>query len=292
MKIPRHRHWLKILLTVVVSLAFLAGANAQQGATPVNSPQSSPQQTTAEVPQEPVPEKILTNFVEAGGSYQTLSNGFGLWGAGYVRGVVSKGMNTWSAELNGQREFGDAGVYLAAADVHTFNSRWYGVLTLGSSLGGFFLPRFRADGFLNRKWSSRKQLITTLGFGYDVAKDAHRDHSVFIGTTYYFEKPWIIEEGLRLNVSDPGAVVSPSGFVAATQGRNKQHYLTLNAGFGEEAYQLIGPHAVLTRFPSQTAALTWRQWAGKDWGFDLVVNFYHSPFYHRGGGSFGFFKEF
>jgi YaiO family outer membrane protein len=292
MNIARHRDRLKILLTVVASLAFVLGANARQSATPVNSPEPPPQQTTGRVPQEPMPEKILTNFVESGGSYEALSNGFGYWGSGYVRGVVSMGMNTWSAEMNGQHEFGHAGVYLAASDLHTFSPRWYAALTLGSSAGGFFLPRFRADGFVNRKWSARKQFITTLGFGYDIAKDAHRDHSVFIGTTYYAEKPWIIEDGLRLNVSDPGAVVSPSGFIAVTQGRNKQHYVTLNTGFGEEAYQLIGPNRVLNRFPSQTAALTWRQWAGKDWGFDLVVNFYHSPFYHRGGGSFGFFKEF
>jgi YaiO family outer membrane protein len=279
-------------LIIVLSLAFVLRASAQQTATPVESPEASPEQTGHEVPAETVPEKILTNFVEAGGSYESLSNNFGYWRGGYLRGVVSAGKNTWSGEFNGQHEFGDDGVYMAAGDTYNFNQDWYAVLTLGSSAGGFFWPRFRADGFLNRKWSVRKQFITTLGFGYDVAKDVHRDHSLFIGTTYYFQRPWIIEDGVRLNVSSPGAVFSPSGFLAVTQGRNKQHYVTFNAGFGKEAYQLVGPTRVLSRFSSQTAALTWRQWAGKDWGFDLIVNFYRSPFYHRGGGSFGFFKEF
>jgi len=66
----------------------------------------------------------------------------------------------------------------------------------------------------------------------------------------------------------------------------------VNASLGQEAYQIVGPSTVLTRFPSQNTTITWRQWTGKTWGFNLVAEYYHNPTYQRGGGSFGFFKEF
>jgi YaiO family outer membrane protein len=253
--------------------------------------QGSPQQPGADVTPQPGP-KQLSNFVEAGGDYLNLTNGFGYWAGGYARGGFTSGKNIWNAEINGQHEFGDAGVYFAAGDTYNFNHDWYGSLTAGSSAGGFFWPRFRTDGFINKKWMARKQLITTFGFGYYAAKDVHRDHSFFVGSTYYFTKPWIVEEGIRFNVSNPGSVFSPAGFVAVTQGRNLRHYLTVRAGFGKEAYQLVGPAATLTDFKSQTVTVTWRQWVGESWGLNLVGDYYHSPFYHRGGTSFGFFKEF
>ncbi len=292
MTISALRICLNGLAVMLVSLAFALTANAQAIPTTALLQESTPTPSTANTPPQPAEEKILTNFVEAGGSYETLSNDFGRWSGGYLRGVVVTGKNTWNGEINGQHEFGDAGVYMATGDTYNFNPDWYASLTLGSSVGGFFWPRFRGDAFVNRKWMSRKQLITTVGFGYYAAKDVHRDSSFFAGATYYFEKPWIIEGGVRFNVSNPGTVFSPAGFVAATQGRNEHRYLTLNAGFGQEAYQLVGPAVVLTRFPSQTVTFTWRQWVGKQWGFNLVADYYHSPFYQRGGGSFGVFKDF
>jgi YaiO family outer membrane protein len=274
------------IFVLVLSCASVSGTNAQQDVP------AEPPQLSAERARVASPEKILTNFVEAGASYQDLSNQFGHWSGGYARGVVAIGKNTVNAEVNGQHEFGDAGVYMAVGDTYTFNSDWYGSLTVGTSSGGFFWPRFRADGFLNRKWSERRQFITTLGFGHYMAKDIHRDSNFFVGGTYYFQAPWIIEAGGRFNISNPGEVFSPSGFAALTQGRNKHHYLTLNLGFGQEAYQLIGPTTVLTRFPSQTSTITWRQWLGRNWGFNFVVDYYHNPFYQRGGGVIGLFSEF
>jgi YaiO family outer membrane protein len=256
-----------------------------------NPAQASPQQPGADVPPQLGP-KQLSNYAEAGGDYLTLTNGFGYWAGGYARGVVTKGNNIWNAEVNGQHEFGDAGVYLAAGDTYNFNPDWYGSLTAGSSIGGFFWPRFRGDGFINKKWMARKQLITTFGLGYYAAKDVHRDHSFFVGSTYYTTKPWILEEGIRFNISNPGSVFSPAGFVAVTQGRDQQHYITLRVGVGKEAYQLVGPTLTLTDFESQTLTITWRQWVGTNWGVNLVVDSYHSPFYVRGGASFGFFREF
>jgi YaiO family outer membrane protein len=291
MKMTGRRLREALIWIVIVICAFAGVTRAQESASSDDPPQTTPQQTsTSEAP--PASTKILTNYVEAGGSYEALSNNFGQWSGGYFRAVMTTGKNTWNAEVNGQYQFGDAGTYMDAGDTYVIDDDWYAAVTFGSSVGGFFWPRSRVDSFLNRKWLGRKQMITTLGFGYDHAKDVHSDHSVFIGTTYYFEKPWIIEDGVRFNVSSPGTIFSPSGFIAVTQGRDKAHYLTVNVGIGQEAYQIVGPTSVLTRFPSQTASLTWRQWAGKNWGFDFVTDFYHSPYYRRGGTSIGFFKEF
>jgi YaiO family outer membrane protein len=284
----RHRFLQNILALVFATFTFVFGVYAQQDSTTA----SSPQQAGADVPAAPAPDKTLTNYVEAGGSYRQLTNDFGDWSGGYARGVLAVGKNIFGGEINGQHEFGDDGVYLAVGDTYNFNSDWYASLTLGSSVGGFFWPRFRADAFVNHKLLSRKQFITTLGYGYYASKDVHRDQSVFLGTTYYFQKPWILEDGIRFNVSNPGVVFSPAGFVAVTQGTNKHHYVTVNAGFGEEAYQIVGPNTVLNEFLSQNLTITWRQWTGKTWGFNFVADYYHSPFYQRGGGSFGFFKEF
>jgi YaiO family outer membrane protein len=285
------QHWAVVIPVLTILMCVCQPpARAQQTASAASPAAAVPQTTSQESVEAPV--HILTNFVEAGGSYEQLSNGYGRWSGGYFRTVFSTGKNTWTAEANGEHEFGDAGTYIDAGDTYTFNNDWYGSVTMGSSVGGFFWPRTRLDSFLNRKWLGRRQLITTFGYGYDHAKDVHSDHSYFVGTTYYFDRPWIVEDGVRFNVSSPGTVFSPSAFVAITQGVNKRHYLTLNLEAGEEAYQIVGVTSVLTRFPSQTGTVTWRQWLGRNWGFNLVSDFYHSRYYHRGGGSIGFFKEF
>ena len=238
------------------------------------------------------PEKQSTNYVETGGAYLLLTNGFGIWSSGYFRSVISAGNDTLNGEVEGQHEFADSGIYFAAGDTHNFTPDTYGSVTVASSTGGFFLPLYRGDAFLNHKFLARKQLITTIGFGYYAAKDPHRDRSLALGATYYFDKPWVLEDGIRFNVSNPGVVLSPSGFVAITQGRNKEHYITARAGYGEEGYQLIGPTNSLSSFRSQTITVTWRQWVGRNWGADTVADYYGNPYYSRAGASIGFFREF
>ena len=296
MTMTRHS-WLRFAAgLLLLSFMIAPGLSAQDRiASPdpaaTDAAQVSPQQPGADVPPLTGP-KLLSNYVEVGSDYLALTDGFGYWAGGYSRAVITSGNNVWNAEVNGQHEFGAAGVYFAAGDVHTFNPDWSASLALGSSIGGFFWPRFRADGFVNKKWMDRKQWVTTFGFGYYAAKDVHRDHSFYVGSTYYFTKPWIVEEGIRFNVSNPGSVFSPAAFVALTEGRNEHHYITVRSGFGKEAYQLTGPTVSLTNFASQTLTVTWRQWVGPNWGLNLVGDFYHSPFYQRGGASFGFFREF
>jgi YaiO family outer membrane protein len=287
MSMTNHR----LRLTLFLLLVSIPALWAEDDAPSSNAAHESTGQTAVDLPSVTGP-KLLTNFIEGGGNFFTLSNAFGEWRGGYARSVVNMKKHVLSAEINGQREFDDAGVYIAVGDTYTFNSSWYGSVTVGSSVGGFFWPRFRTDAFINKKWLKRQQWVTTAGYGYYAAKDVHHDQSVFLGTTYYFERPWIVEEGLRFNVSHPGSVFSPSGFVAVTQGRDKRYYVTLRTGFGEEAYQLVGPAVSLNDFTSQTVTLTWRHWVGRSWGFNAVADYYHNPFYSRGGGVLGLFKEF
>jgi YaiO family outer membrane protein len=281
------RHWISGYLW---SLCLCAPALAQTGDQA--NLQSIPQTPAGVVEQVTVPLKPQENYVESGGSYETLTNGFGRWDGGYIRGVYKEGKNVFNGEVNGQQEFGDSGTYFAVGDTYTFNPDWYGALTVGSSAEGFFWPRIRVDGFLNKKWLGRKQWVTTAGYGYFEAKDVHRNHYLYLGSTYYFTKPWIVEEGMYFNISNPGTVFAPAGFVAVTQGHNRRQYITVRAGLGEEGYQLVGPTVTLTQFESQTFSVTWRRWLGPSWGLNLVADYYHNPFYMRGGSTFGFFKEF
>ena len=287
------KRWIGLLVTAV--LGFIPAAYSQ-GNAPIPDDDAGPPATATEAvaPASPSDAKIklLTNYVESGGTYMTLTNGYGSWYGGYTRGVYQRGNDVLNGEINGEHEFGDAGAYFAVGDTHTFNPDWYGALTIGTSAGGFFWPRYVGTANLNKKWLHRKQWITTGGVSYFAAKDVHRDSSVFLGTTYYFEKPWIVEEGVYFNISNPGMVFAPAGFVAVTKGRDKQQYLTVRAGYGEEAYQLVGPTATLTQFNSQTLTITWRKWMGPAWGMNFMGDYYHSPFYMRGGSSFGLFKEF
>ena len=177
-------------------------------------------------------------------------------------------------------------------NTHVFNPDWFSNLSVGTSVGGFFWPRVRVDAFLSKKWLEKRNLVTTFGFGYYDAKDVHEDINFFIGATYYFESPWIVEAGLHYNISHPGAVTAPAPFAAVTYGRNKQYYLVLRVGIGREAYQVVGPDEAITDFASQVVTLTWRQWLTPQWGFKLLTEYYHNPFYQRAGFEFGIFREF
>lgn len=237
---------------------------------------------------------IPSGMVEGGGNYHAVSNNFGDWSGQYLKGAIQADKkNHWNVELLNQREFGDTGQYGAIGNTHIFNEDWYSVVNIGASVDGDFLPRHRVDAFINRKWMAERQLVTTLGIGEYKAMDSHQDISVFFGTSYYAQTiPWIFEAGVRFNRSDPGNVNSISQFVAVTEGKDKEHFITLRYGFGKEAYQIIGSGQTLNEFNSQEVSLQIKKWAGDDWGINTRIEYYDNPNYNRTGITFGIFKEF
>jgi YaiO family outer membrane protein len=231
--------------------------------------------------------------LEAGGNYRHLTDGYSPWLGAYLRVLAKPGnRNNLYFEVLRQREFDDTGTYFSFAGDHTINQDWYVFGAVGGSSGGFFFPSLRADAQVNKKWLSKRQLVTTIGAGYFDAKDEHRDSSLFLGGIYYFETPWVLQGGVRWNRSMPGAVISQSQFVALTQGQEGIRYIAIRVDAGREAYQAIGPGEVLVDFPSGAVTLAWKQWLGPDWGFNAVTEYYLSRVYQRTGISFGIFKSF
>src|ERR1700731_1781750 len=103
---PRFSAALLLLSLAIATHAAAQDNTASTGPAADNlmstdSGQVLPQQSGADVPPQTGP-KQLSNYVEGGGDYLHLSNGFGHWTGGYARAVVSSGKNIWNAEVNGQ----------------------------------------------------------------------------------------------------------------------------------------------------------------------------------------------
>ena len=148
-------------------------------------------------------------MIEAGALRHTLTAGFQGWRDQFVRGTLNTGGgNWWNADLVHATRFDDSGTLLALGHTRQFGERWYGSAGIASSSGGFFFPSMRVDLTANRKWGEHRKLITTVGLTAFNAKDGHRDRSVLLGVTYYFDLPLVLQAGVRINRSNPGAVVS------------------------------------------------------------------------------------
>jgi YaiO family outer membrane protein len=231
--------------------------------------------------------------VEMGGTYHHLTAKYPAWNGVYLRATLpSSDATTLGAEVTNQGEFGDRGSYFGLSVTHVLNPDWHVFGSVGTSAGGLFYPRVRVDGAVNRKWLEKRQLVTSVGGGYYAAKDIHSDFNLSAGAVYYFQQPWIVEGGVRWNRSSPGSVISRFQFIAVNAGEANKHYLIFRAGFGQEAYQLIGPSTTLVDFKSQVFTATYRKWLSAAWGVSTSVEFYHNPIYQRAGSSLGVFRTF
>lgn len=240
-----------------------------------------------------IPALVTDDYWEVGVSSHSLNSGFSNWNSVYARTQYRlTERDALLAEVEKSHQFDDSGTYFALGDTHTFNNDWYGSLTVGSSTGGFYLPRVRVDAFLNRKLLKERNLVATVGAGYYKARDIHNDRSLYLGATYYFAPKWILEGGVRFNRSSPGSVNSTSQFAALTYGQERKRYITLRFGSGREAYQFIGPTTELVDFASNEASVTVRQWIGPNRGVNLVLDKYFNPSYDSRGISLGYFQNY
>ncbi len=230
--------------------------------------------------------------LELSTSLQNLSGGFGNWRDITLRGAYAMPSHVTQAEVSVNRRFNKDGTYVGLSDSYTFNEDWYSNIAVGFGDGAFYLPRYRVDATLYRKWLSDRSLVTSMGLGYYKAPDGHTDSSVSLGLIYYFGSPWIAEGGVRFNSSNPGSIRTQQQFAALTYGRVKQDLVTVRYAWGAEGYQTIAANAQLVNFTSREASLSWRHWLTFGSGVLVGANQYDNPFYSRSGLNIGVFHDF
>lgn len=279
---------IKLLLTIV-SCFLIAGATAAQE-TGTAPPQGASIPGLGAIP-------FGLNgpgYIEFGGGYSDMypSPPYLPWRDGYVRILSSGERNTFSGEGSRQDRYGDVGWYYGAGITRNLSDNWFADVHAGSSVGGFFLPKLRLDGSINRKVLSSRQLVLTGVFGYDKSKQVNRDYRFGPAFTYYTKWSIVGQGGVNFVRSNPGNLLDMSEYLAITQGHEKEHYITVRAELGREGYEIVGPQTALQDFAFRQYSGTWRQWIGVNWGVNIIFNHENSPFYRRNGGTVGFFFEY
>lgn len=264
------------ILMILATLALPLGAYAQQSLT--------------SLPAAPAVTNVRSLELSVGN--QILTNGFGRWNDVTLRGNYGLGQHVLQGELSTHRRFGQNGVFAALGDTYTFDPDWYGSLSAGFGDGAFYLPNYRVDATINRKWLAERNLVTSLGLGYYDAPDGHTDSSLSLSVIYYFATPWIVETGVRLNNSDPGGIGTRQQFVALTWGQTRQDVVSARYGWGGEGYLSIAVNNQMVNFRSREASVMWRHWLTPSTGVLVGVNRYTNPSYRRSGVQLGLFHDF
>ena len=224
-------------------------------------------------------------------AYNRLNSGYKQWREIGIRGLYERGRHLIFAEAAAINRFNESGNYLAIGDTITLNDDWYTALTLGAGSGANFLPDYRIDGFINRKFLADRSLIGTLGLGYSKIPDGHSNNLQNIGVTYYFETPWVVQGGVTRTTSNPGDVQTTQKFVAATWGQQKKTLLTGRYGWGREGWLALGDSNFVSNFSSHQTSVAMRKWLGSAWGTNVGYEQYKNPFYTRKGLNLSIFWE-
>lgn len=276
-----------LLLAGLASLAYINAATAQ------TSNQGLIQTSPAIVPTTPTDSNAdMPRSIELVTGFHNLSGGFPNWRDITVRGTYGLPSHLLQGEVSVNRRFNQDGIYVGLSDTVTFNEDYYGSVALGLGDGAFYLPKYRVDATLYKKFLTDRSLVGSVGLGYYKAPDGHSDKSLSLGLVYYFESPWVAEVGVRFNSSNPGAIRTQQQFAAVTYGRAKQDLVTVRYAWGGEGYQTIATAGQLVNFKSREASLSWRHWLSPRTGVVVGANRYVNPSYIRSGVNVGIFHDF
>jgi len=265
------RHFF-LLLQMVLLLSWLGSAKAQ-------------------IPEPPAVQNGI-HSIEAYEDHNKLSAGYDRWREFGLRGIYQFGDHQFRAEAINMNRFNENGNYLGLGDTVVLSPLWYASLSAGAGDKVPYLPKYRVDGFLHRKFLSDLSLVGSVGLGRYRAPDGHQDDNASIGLTYYFSQPWVVQGQAKRTRSQPGSIDTNQYFVAATWGHHQQTQITGRYGWGQEGYQSLGDARSISQFSSHQKTLTVQHWFGLDWGIKVTVDNYHNPYYDRNGLSLAVFKDF
>lgn len=248
-------------------------------------------ETSQTAPPDMLLRPALRSFDITTGTQQ-LTGPYSSWHHLTVRGVLEQNDHVIQGELSSKHEYDTSGTFVGLTDTVTVDDRNFASISVGVGDGAFYLPRYRLDGFLYKKWLPEKNFISALGIGYYDAPDGHVDLSVSLGGAWYFEQPLVVEAGIRFNRSSPGNVMTHQQFIAASYNPDPRNTLSTRVAWGTEGYLPLTPDTNLVNFNSQEASLAWRHRINQIWGASISINHYRNPTYERSGIDIGLSRHF
>jgi len=223
---------------------------------------------------------------------QQLTGPYSAWHHVTLHGVLERNNHVLQAELSSKNEYDTSGTFLGLTDTVTLDDSRFASLSVGVGDGAFYLPRYRVDGFLYKKWLPEKNFISSLGAGYYSAPDGHVDLSISLGGAWYFDRPLVLEGGVRFNRSNPGGVMTHQQFFAASYQPDPRNTFAARVAWGSEGYLPLAMNTSLVNFNSQEGSLAWRYRINQNWGASISINHYRNPTYERSGVDIGLSRHF
>lgn len=220
--------------------------------------------------------------IELVGSQSRLSSGLPNGSAANLRATWSpRGGTLLAAEALSEKKFGESGGLAGLGVTQDVGEDWFGSAAVLGGWGGVNWAAQKLDLSLSRKWGARRQFVTTLG-GYRARFDGGRsDSGLRLSATHYVNASLVLDAGVALNRSQPGAVYSRMPWFAATWGSEGWQYVSLRVSRGSEAWQPLVGGAQIVDFKSSSVGIDWRRWIDPGWGVVLRAEHYTNPSYHR-----------
>jgi YaiO family outer membrane protein len=198
--------------------------------------------------------------------------------------------DVWSASVSHESAFNDEGWLGNISNTHTFNDKWWSHLGATTSIDAFFLPRYRFDAQLARRFGPKRVWQVTGSAMTRAAQDEHRDVGGGVGVLRYLPGGFAAETQVFWTHTSPEDIVTRRHHVGAMWfGKNRE--LSARVGFGKESYLPITADSTMVAFNSYDLTGRWVEPISSTVAIAISGTYYDNPHYRSTGYSLGVVKR-
>jgi YaiO family outer membrane protein len=237
----------------------------------------APAESNATAAPELSPERGALEVVGGDGH---MTNGYGHARVMSVRGIAVTSLGVVQGELTQQSRFGFSGNYGDVSLTHDFSPDYYGTVNVGTGNSPLF-SSWRVDTTGYRKFGSERQYVAGIGTYYAKGNESARSDQGLLLTGITYLTRLVVEGGVRLNWADPGKILGPSEYIAATFGNDDRRAIIVRYEHAKETYKVLPGGPELVNFKSNTVNLQWRERISRVSLLLAGLEYYQSPLYDR-----------
>ncbi|PFH08879.1 YaiO family outer membrane protein [Collimonas sp. PA-H2] len=237
----------------------------------------APPESTAAAAPELSPELAALELTGGDGH---MTNGYGHARLMSLRGMAVTSLGVVQGELTQQSRFGYTGNYGGVSLTHDFSPDYYSTVSVGTGNSPLF-SSWRTDATAYRKFGSERQYVAGIGAYYAKGNESARSDKGLLLTGIAYLTGVVIEGGVRLNWADPGSILGPSEYIAATFGNDDRRAVIVRYEHAKETYKVLPGGPELVNFKSNTVNLQWRERINHISMLLAGLEYYQSPLYDR-----------